>query len=277
MPQLDNYRQQVLHQSVLLIFKALPVEQFSPRERNFLFWYLGCQFGTPIAQNTTGDLLGRVENIEGDGFRVRGFTSCKELEMHTDRGDIVCLLCVRPAGQAGGLTSFTPLLAIDAQLGEEDNSLMSSLEQGFYYAMPYRGKQVTNYRIPVISSSNDIKSISLVRFFIDYAAELRHEVLTDVQLAALNRIDEIANSPDFKITPGLQPGDMAVWNNHSWLHSRTAFMDEEGKKGRLMLRLWLNVKEGWPMCPRLTHYTYGSDFMNFPQSSDRLQPTPYPT
>ena len=268
LPELPVYRQEVLQHSCLLIFKALPIRQLQPRERNYLFWYLGSQFGTPTRQNKLGDQLGRVENIKGDGFHARGFQSCKKLEMHTDRGDIICLMSVRPAGKSGGKTAFASAQAIYDRLQNENPELIRPLEQGFYYAMPYRGEETTNYRVPVISTCDGVISFSLVRFFVEYAAELRKEPLTRLEVSALDRFDELANSPGVKVVPELEPGDMVVWNNHTWLHGRTAFADGVSGQRRLLLRLWLSAEGEWPLCPALVDYTNANNFMKLPDSPE---------
>jgi len=83
-----------------------------------------------------------------------------------------------------------------------------------------------------------------VRFIPQYIlASQRHPdapVLSPTARAAIARMSEMANDPDFNVTMDLRPGEMQFINNYHVLHGRTAYEDdpEHGHK-RHLKRLWL--------------------------------------
>src|SRR4051794_27532545 len=78
-----------------LLVRGLPKDRFSDDEIRAIFWGMGLYFGTPVSQNSYGDMLGDVfdEGVKM-GHRVRGYRTNQRLMFHTDRCDIVGLLCV---------------------------------------------------------------------------------------------------------------------------------------------------------------------------------------
>jgi hypothetical protein len=47
-----------------------------------------------------------------------------------------------------------------------------------------------------------------------------------------------------------RPGDIQFLNNYAIIHTRTAFRDDpDPDKRRLLLRLWLNLREGRQLAP----------------------------
>jgi hypothetical protein len=65
-------------------------------------------------------------------------------------------------------------------------------------------------------------------------------------------IQDLAETDTFRFDMVLERGDMQFVNNHVLIHSRTEFEDfEEPERKRHLLRLWLSVPWGRPLCDGL--------------------------
>jgi hypothetical protein len=68
--------------------------------------------------------------------------------------------------------------------------------------------------------------------------------LSDAEVAALDRLDEIAQDPRIHMNMTMTKGDMQFVNNFVILHSRTEFVDRPDGRARHLVRLWLDSPEG---------------------------------
>ena len=67
---------------------------------------------------------------------------------------------------------------------------------------------------------------------------------------AMDYITELTHRPDLMLEFTIEPGEMAIWNNFTLLHARTAFEDyDEPELKRHLLRLWVDVPQGRPVLP----------------------------
>ena len=65
-----------------------------------------------------------------------------------------------------------------------------------------------------------------------------------VQQAKLDRYDELAASPDIHLEMDLRKGDIQFISNHTIVHARSVYEDEEApEKKRHLLRLWLSLED----------------------------------
>jgi hypothetical protein len=70
------------------------------------------------------------------------------------------------------------------------------------------------------------------------------------EIAALKCVENLAVDPELIVTMDFRPGDMQFLNNYVIIHTRTAFSNGVGNDHkRLLLRLWLNLREGRPLTP----------------------------
>ncbi|WP_461537310.1 TauD/TfdA family dioxygenase [Spongorhabdus nitratireducens] len=263
-----SWQSEVLFGNGLLILRGFPVDELTSQQRDALYRKLGKQLGELVPQDLEGELFGRVEDVEGEVPHARGYLSRKALSLHTDRGDIVSLLGVRSAA-TGGVTSFISSYAIYDELLKQAPHVLPVLCDGFHYASPYQKSGATDFRIPVFSWHEDVLSCYCTRAFIEFAAEARNIALTAKEIEALDWFEAISGREDMVHSIRLQPGDWAIWNNHTIIHKRTAFeavSEASQQKGRLLLRLWLSVGDRWPLCPVLKHYVQSgitSECMHF--------------
>src|SRR5262249_21377645 len=98
-----------------VVLRGFDVDRYSLDELRNFYWGVGAHLGHARYQNARGELMGEVrdeyrlygEVQEERGDPVLGRTSRSKarssgpLRFHTDRCDVVTLLCVRPARRGG--------------------------------------------------------------------------------------------------------------------------------------------------------------------------------
>ena len=251
-----------------VVLRGLPVDRYSEEDSTLAYWGLCTYFGTIIAQNTRGELIGHVRDL---GFKwgeqhgrelVRGYLTRECLPFHSDSSDRVGLLCLRKA-KAGGQSSLVSSMAIYNEILRARRDLLPQLYEGFYYSL--RGEQkpgvapVTSRRIPVFSYYEGKLSAGYVRKGIEQGRVARGVPFSDSEQQALEAIDALANREDLRLDMMLEPGDIQFCNNYTTFHSRTDFVDyDEPDLKRHMLRIWLYVPDGRPLAPEFAN-RYGEN------------------
>lgn len=222
-----------------LLVRGLP-EDWRDDKIRAAFWGIGLYLGSPISQNSYGDMLGEVfdEGVKMGG-KVRGYRTNQHLMFHTDRCDIIGLLCQRQA-KAGGLSSIVSSTRIYNEIARTHPSYLGPLFQGYICISAEEGGEFSTYRMPVFSEKDDIVSARILRNTVETARRLGHAQYNELETAALACLDELANRDDMRIDMMLKRGDMQFINNYTTLHARTEFEDfPDPKLKRHMVRLWL--------------------------------------
>jgi hypothetical protein len=173
------------------------------------------------------------------GARVRGYRTNQLLRFHSDRCDMVGLLCVRQA-RAGGLSSLVSSTRVWNEIVQHHPEYTRPLMDGYFYVSVEEGGDVVPRRVPVYSIANGMVSCRILRNTIETARKMGHANYDELEEAALAHMDELVNRDDLRLDMMLEPGDMQFINNYTTLHARTEFEDhpEPGRK-RWMVRLWL--------------------------------------
>ncbi len=257
--EIEDWRNQVMYQSGLLILSGFPLDQYSHDELGMLHFGLGTHFGTAMSQSVMGDRLGHVVDVGGKDPKERAYRNSTELDMHTDACDIVAMMCLQKA-VSGGLSGYVSGFAIYNEILRRASQLMPLLMEGFHYhrfGEEAPGESpVTEEKIPVFSFCEDYLSINYLRSYIEMAAEEMRSPLTPAQVEALDLVDEIALDDAFALKFTTEPGEAVFFNNLTILHNRTAFEDAaEPALKRHLLRLWLVAHEPRrPVCDTLRIY-----------------------
>ena len=232
----------------IVIMRGFPVHKYTPEEMQIVYWGIGAHFGIGCSQSADGDYLGHVTNVEKAS---RGYTTARELSLHTDSAEIVGLLCVRDAKE-GGMSIYANSLKVHEIVAREHPEYLDVLERGFH--CDRRGEEapdddaVTPYRVPVFSEKDGMLSTRFVRGVIDRGAESRGEPLSDLEQDALAFFEAVAQRDEVRLELTLKPGEASFINNYELLHARTAFVDhDDPAKKRLLYRLWLMGDPPRPM------------------------------
>src|SRR5258707_8117165 len=132
---LDDMRDELENGSGMLKLRGLPVARYGEDQLRKLYYGLGSNLGTPVSQNRAGELMRAIRDDGGDlGSRYgqieaertgdgKPFLSSYArtlssggLRFHTDRTDVVGLLCVRQAAKGGVSMICSSVAVMNAML-----------------------------------------------------------------------------------------------------------------------------------------------------------------
>jgi hypothetical protein len=254
----------------LVVMRGFPVDKYTPAEMQTVYWGIGAHFGIGCSQSADGDYLGHVTNVEKAS---RGYTTARELSLHTDSAEIVGLLCVRDAKE-GGMSIYANSLKVHEIIAREHPEYLAVLERGF--RCDRRGEEaledaaVTPYRVPVFSEQDGVLSTRFVRGVIDRGAATLGEPLSPLETEALAFFEAVAQRDEVQFELTLKPGEASFINNYEMLHARTAFVDhDDPAKKRLLYRLWLEGDPPRPMRKEVHLYQNRSGRMGVDPQSGR--------
>ncbi len=233
--------------------RGIPVDRYSVEDARLLFWAIGTHLGVARPQGKASQLMSDVRDAGGTsrGHGGRGYNTNAELDFHTDGSDVVALLCLKTA-RSGGLSRLASSVAIHDALLAQHPELVETL----YGLLPHSRQkeeaadETPTYLAPVYSLEDGHFAARYIRNHIRATQQIEGEPrLSERQHAALDAIQEMASSDAFCFSMWLEPGDLQLVNNHVLIHSRTHYEDfEEPERKRHLLRLWLAVPEGRPLC-----------------------------
>lgn len=249
------------------VLRGVPVENLPIEDIELLYAGITSHFGEMINQDTKGTVIDHVADRGGNyaaDISVRGYTTNAQLTPHCDSGDLVTLLCVRPAKE-GGMNNFSCTMAVYNELVETHPEYLDPLYTGFHYNIRGNGpigphKDITAHRVPVFSYYDNMLSCRYNQKAILTAEQLPGvEPLTDLEKDAINYVAELAMRDDIRFDVYLQAGDIAYLNNNTVLHNRDSFVDhDEPEKKRLLLRQWVNLENARELEEKFAdHYNTG--------------------
>ena len=193
-----------------------------------------------------GKRYGQIEApAEGQGPFLSSYArtlSNGRLRMHTDRTDVVTLLCVRQA-KAGGISKICSSVAIHNAMLERRPDLLELLFQDYWRSRlgEESDKAETVYALPIFGVRDGRFTSHYSLTYIE-AAQLAPGVpkMTTAQREAIELLMATAEELSFEMT--LAPGDIQLLNSHVTYHGRTPFEDDATSgQDRLLLRLWLTM------------------------------------
>ena len=254
------------HGRGLVLLRGLPVARYTEDELRQLYWGIGAHLGTARYQNAHGELIGEVRDElraygvvnqpgvaqpAGAPVTSRGKArSSGPLRFHTDRADVVALLCVRRA-RAGGVSKIVSSVAINNAILARRPDLYALLHQDYYRTREgeERGGDRRWYALPVFGVRDGRFTSQYSRTFVEAAQRIAEiPKMTPAQDEALDLLAEVAEELCFGME--LEPGDIQLLNNHVTYHARTAFEDDESAgRDRLLYRLWLSMPNSRPLPP----------------------------
>lgn len=243
------------HGPGFFLLRGLPVDRHDLDTVKMMYWGIGVLLGSPVYQNARGQLLTHVADA-GDDYgdaNTRLYTTSAAANPHNDPSDVVGLLCVRKS-PTGGASLIASATAIYNEVREKHPEFLDVLHRGFPHAVRGEGKtkrtDETTHDIPVYSWFGGKLSCCLNSKSSRTARELQGRPFTDVENATVKFVESLVEDPRFCISMDFRPGDAQFLNNYAILHTRTAFQDGRApEERRLLLRLWLNLRDGRTLAP----------------------------
>jgi Taurine catabolism dioxygenase TauD, TfdA family len=252
------------HGSGIMKLRGFPVERYGEDDLRKIYFGLGTHLGTPVFQNRSGELMRAIRDEGAHVGRTYGETTDQKgttflssyartltnggLRFHTDRTDVVGLLCVRQA-RAGGVSKLASTPAIHNAILARRPDLLDELF-GDYWRSRFGEEGTTKetaYPLPIFGLREGKFTSHYSLTFIE-AAQMAPGVpkLTDKQKEAIEILMATAEELCFEMT--LDPGDLQLINSHVTYHGRTPFEDDfAAGQSRLLLRLWLTVANNRPL------------------------------
>ena len=210
--------------SGLFRLSGIPVERYSLNQLKSFYLAFGDHIGQPVSQSLSGQ---RLMHIEDEGARSKdygiidtdgpdeGFRSSRSralstggLRFHTDRCDVVSLICISQASQ-GGHSKIASTAAIHNAILSRRPDLLEELYSP--YPRSRFGEEDSDvssyYMLPVFAIRDGKFTSHYSRTYIE-AAQTNPDVprLRASQDEALDLLNEVANELCFEMR--LQPGDI---------------------------------------------------------------------
>jgi len=260
----------------LVLLRGLPVERYTADELRQIWFGLGSHLGRPVFQNRHGELMreirdeGRVVGERygqipsaggGTGAVLSSYArtlSNGPLRYHTDRCDVVGLLCAQQA-LAGGVSKLASSVTVHNEMIRRRPDLAAVLYQDVYRSR-FGEEAVQNdvaYPLPIFGVRDGKFTSHYSLTFIEVAQMMPGvPKLSDAQREAIDLLMALADELAFSMR--FEPGDMQFLNNHVIYHARTAFEDDAGTgRVRLLYRLWLSMPNSRAL-PRGHEVLWGS-------------------
>jgi hypothetical protein len=235
-----------------VMIKNMPVENYSVEDLGIIYAGVNSYIGNWVPQSSAGLRsksrgfglpLGRVEAEMVGNTPKNGLQANNYFRLHTDRCDVITLLCIRPA-PAGGASRVCSSVRLHNTMVTEYPALCARLYQPFYRI--WEGAK-GYFDLPVWSIHKGKFTSQVSPSYIENA-----QVLSDVPrldeeaLEAVDILEEIGLRESVEFT--MASGNVYWLNNHIVYHGRDSWRfngsSEETKKGgdsgRLMLRMWLS-------------------------------------
>ena len=240
----------------LVLLRRLPVERYTEAELRIIYWGIGLHLGTPRYQSAQGELIGDVrdENRLYGAVRETDPTVAGEprtsrskartagpLRFHTDRVDVVTLLCVRPAAR-GGSSKVVSAVAVHNAILERRPGLHALLGQPYFHSREGEaGGRQRYYAMPIWGMRDGRFTSQYSRTFVENAQHIpRVPRLTAAQEEALDLWAEVCEELCYEMK--LEAGDLQLLNNHVVYHARTTYEDDPAPgRDRFLMRLWLSM------------------------------------
>ncbi len=226
--------------------RGIPTDTFSMEDLRWILWGIGAHLGTAVSQNKAGEFFAEVRDYGEQLGRPdsRGYRTASSLRFHTDRCDVVALLCARQC-RVGGESRIVSTPAIHNAMLERRPDLLEELFGAYHHSRQSEEVQgeLPYYVNPVFGVHKGRFSSQYSRSYVESAQKFHATPrLRKEQDEALDLLATLAD--ELCMQTRMEPGDIQLLNNHVTYHSRTEIVDfDEPEKKRLVYRLWLSTPE----------------------------------
>jgi hypothetical protein len=238
----------------LVRLRGIDAARYTEDDLRRIFWGLGTHLGTAVYQSARGEIMGEVRDetrldaktyapIAEGGFvssRARS-RSTGPLRWHTDRCDVIALMCARNAA-TGGISKLASIVTIYNEIARRRPDLLALLCQDYWRARPWDEDgdvAARSFAMPVFAVHQGRLTSQYSRTYVEQAQEFPEVPrLTAAQNEALDLLASVAE--ETCLFAPFEAGDIQLLNNHVIYHGRTAYEDN-ADYSRMLLRLWLSV------------------------------------
>ncbi len=244
---LARVAEELEHGRGLVRLTGLEAGRYGLDELKRIFWGLMCHLGTPLPQNTTGEILAQVTDETGMGAAVASGTararsrSTGPLRWHTDKCDLLTLMCASN-GIAGGVSRIVSTVAIHDAMAARRPDLLAELYGDYWRARPAdeEGEDMASKHFPMpvfARGPNGDFTSQYSRTYVELAqGQPGVPDLTAKQVEALDMLAALGE--ELCVEMPFEAGQIQLMNQHVTYHGRTAYQDGASGK-RNLLRIWL--------------------------------------
>jgi hypothetical protein len=263
-PILDRVADRLEHGKGIALIRGLPTARYTVEEMRQIFWGLASHLGAIRHQNPEGELFGEVRDemrafgqVLGETFQPGGdvpLTSRARtrtngpLRFHTDRTDLLALLCARPA-RAGGAKLIASSITIHNEILARRPDLLELLFEDYHHVPQDQDgdDNQRHYALPVFASRDGHFAGQYTRTAVEAAQGIPGVPrMTAAQDEALDLHARIAHETSHRLR--LEAGDFLILNSHVTYHAREVYEDADGPdRDRLLLRLWISPPNSRPL------------------------------
>ena len=233
---------------------GVPADRIARDDLKRLFWGFCVNLGTPVYQTAAGEVLGEVKDETGTGAALTYdgpgplksartiARSTGPLRFHTDKTDLLCLLCATNAIE-GGVSKVVSSVTLHNEILRRRPDLLRTLYEPYWRMRPTDeegDRQDRVFPMPVFARAADGSFTSQYsRTYITQAQEVPEVPrLTAAQTEAMDMIHAIGE--EVCLRAPFEVGDMQFLNQHVTYHGRTQFTDDPSRGAqRVLLRIWL--------------------------------------
>jgi alpha-ketoglutarate-dependent taurine dioxygenase len=222
-----------------VLLKGIPVAQYSEAELTKVYLILCQQMGLPVRQsNSNWDSPLREKSQFVTYIRAEanssqnGKQSNDAYKLHTDRYDVLSLLCVRQA-RMGGENRLASAVTIYNKMLQSHPEIAEDLFQGMPWVYEGEGGWIS-YPTWQIHQGKFTTQVSSTYPYLSQLVE-GAAPLSERHKQGLDLLQEIGCQVG--ITLRLEPGDWLMVNNHVVYHARASWDIESGEYDRLLLRV----------------------------------------
>lgn len=256
---LDDVRDELENGSGMVKMRGLDVSRYNQEQLRRIWFGLGCHLGAPMYQNCRGEVMRDIKDEGmGVGAKLYGASvdasgkqflssgartlSAGQLRFHTDRCDVVGLLCVRQASE-GGVSKLASSATVYNEILKrrpDIHTLLCKPIPRSRFGEEAGGEHVA-YDLPIFGVRDGKHTSHFSLTYIESAQMLPGvRKLTDAEHEAIQVLMDVAEEECFEMR--FAPGDIQLLNNHIVYHGRTAFKDDSSVgQDRVLMRLWLSV------------------------------------
>ena len=252
-----SLRQELLTGRGLVLLRGVPMDRYPRDEAAMLYWGIGAALGPTVPQNVKGERLYSVRDEDFSIAKDYGATGVRysktteSFNFHTDSApilttvtpDVIGLFAMQTA-KSGGESVLISAKTIHNILLTEFPEALEQLYLPVHHdrTAEWKPGKARTLFAPVFRFDRDLET-RYMRFYIEQGHEKAGVPLTPEQTAAFDCLDSVMNRAELQLRFALAAGDIVLVNNHSVLHSRTAFVDHpELDRRRHYARMWMKVE-----------------------------------